>query len=207
MRRTRPRGLSVLHREQIEDSRQRILKAAEVTFMRHSYVATTVDMIITEAGVSRATFYKYFTNRFDVAKGLLGTFIPKIFVLFDGLPARPTAADARDFLRKLLQLYEDDRQFTVLLGEVGGSEPGFYPEMMAIHETLIAHLGERIPAFRKAASGLPDYVGVHTIAHLQILHLFSFANSITGKKINIDVDAGIDYMAEGLADFIAKHDD
>src|ERR1700761_1121856 len=110
MRRTRPRGLSVLHREAIEGNRQRILKAAEVAFMRHSYVATTVDMIITEAGVSRATFYKYFTNRFDVAKGLIGIFIPKIFVLFDGLPARPTVADARDFLRKLLQLYEDDRQ-------------------------------------------------------------------------------------------------
>ena len=34
-RRTRPRGLSVLHQEQIEDSRQRILKAAEVAFAKN----------------------------------------------------------------------------------------------------------------------------------------------------------------------------
>ena len=82
-RRTRPRGLSVLHQEQIEDSRHRILKAAETAFAQNSYVATTVDMIINIAGVSRATFYKYFTNKFDVAKGLIDIFIPKLNELFE----------------------------------------------------------------------------------------------------------------------------
>ena len=88
-RRTRPRGLSTLHHEQIEDSRNRILAAAEIAFTRNSYVATTVDMIISIAGVSRATFYKYFNNRFDVAKGLIDRFIPKLDELFDALPDRP----------------------------------------------------------------------------------------------------------------------
>src|SRR5579883_1652137 len=76
VKRTRPRGLSVLHQEQIEDSRQRILAAAEAAFTRNSYGATPVDTIITIAGVSRATFYKYFTNKFDLAKGLIGIFTP-----------------------------------------------------------------------------------------------------------------------------------
>ena len=88
-RRTRPRGRSALHQEQIEDSRHRILAAAETAFTKNSYVATTVDMIITIAGVSRATFYKYFTNRFDVAKGLIESFIPHLVVLFDAPAAAP----------------------------------------------------------------------------------------------------------------------
>src|ERR1700679_2559125 len=105
-RRTRPRGLSSLHHEQIEDTRHRILAAAEIAFTRNSYVATTVDMIITIAGVSRATFYKYFTNRYDVAKGLLDLFLPKLNPLFDALPDQPTVPTAKEFLYALLRLYE-----------------------------------------------------------------------------------------------------
>jgi AcrR family transcriptional regulator len=206
-KRTRPPGLSVLHREQIEDSRQRIMKAAETSFLEHSYVATTVDMIITMAGVSRATFYKYFTNRFDVAKGLLGTFHPKILALFDDMPAKPAIGDVRDFLRKLLLLYEENRQVTVLLGEVSGSESDFFPEMIAIHDMLLSHLGQRIPAFRKASSNRPEDARIHVIAHLQIVQLFSFANSVVSKGWKVDVESGIAYLAESLARFIAENDD
>jgi len=206
-RRTRPRGLSVLHKEQIEDSRQRILRAAETAFMRHSYVATTVDMIITTAGISRATFYKYFTSRFEVAKGLLGTFTPQLVALFDELPAQPSVADAKDFLHKILRLYEEKRQFTVLLGEVSSSESGFFPEMIAIHDAMLSHLGERIPAFRKAASGRPEDKRLHALAHLHILHLFSFANSVVALGWKIDTEAAIDYLAESLVRFIQENDD
>src|SRR5579859_7709056 len=129
VRRTRPRGLSSLHQEQIEDSRNRILAAAEQAFTRNSYNATPVDAIISIAGVSRATFYKYFTSKLDIAKGLIALFMPKLEALFDTLPTQPTVAEAESFVRDLLKLYEDNRQSTTLFGEVGGSEPGFFPEM------------------------------------------------------------------------------
>jgi AcrR family transcriptional regulator len=204
-RRTRPRGLSTLHQEQIEDSRQRILAAAERAFTRNSYNATPVDMIISIAGVSRATFYKYFTSKFDVAKGLITSFMPKLDALFDTLPAQPTTAEAREFVYRLLRLYEDNRQSTCLFGEVGGSEPGFFPEMLAFHENLLRRLGDRIPAFRKSVSGRPEDSERHVIAHLQIHHLFGFASSVVSKGWQTDVDAGATYLAAQLANFIAAN--
>ena len=205
VRRTRPRGLSSLHQEQIEDSRNRILAAAEQAFTRNSYNATPVDAIISIAGVSRATFYKYFTSKLDIAKGLIALFMPKLEALFDTLPTKPTVAEAESFVRDLLRLYEDNRQSTTLFGEVGGSEPGFFPEMIAYHENLLRRLGERIPAFRRAVSGRPEDSQAHIVAHLQIHHLFGFASCVVSKGWQIDVPAGVTYLAENLVRFIAEN--
>jgi AcrR family transcriptional regulator len=205
VRRTRPRGRSALHQEQIEDSRNRILAAAETAFTKNSYVATTVDMIITIAGVSRATFYKYFTNRFDVAKGLIDSFVPKLVVLFDALPPRPSNIEARQFLYDLFKLYEANRQFTCLLAEVSGSEPNFFPSMMATHDTMLARLGTRIPVFARALEGRPDS-RLYVLAHLQLFHLFGFANLVVSKGWDINNEAGIDYLADNLTRFIADNE-
>ncbi len=205
VKRTRPRGLSVLHQEQIEDSRQRILSAAEAAFTRNSYGATPVDAIITIAGVSRATFYKYFTNKFDLAKGLIGIFTPKLYAVFDALPDRPTQAQTRRWLHKLLKLYEENRQFTALLGEVSASEPEFFPETIAINTRLLDRLATRIPAFEKAMSGRRDHARIHVMAHLRIQHLFAFCNSVTSKGWMIDIEAGIACLADDLTAFITDN--
>lgn len=205
IRRTRPRGLSALHQEQIEDSRQRILTAAREAFTRNSYNATPVDAIISIAGVSRATFYKYFNSKFDVAKGLIATFMPKLEAVFDTLPARPTTEEATAFIGRLLRLYQENRQLTCLFGEVGGSEPDFFPPMIEFHQNLLRRLGERIPAFARATSGLPEDSAIETMAHLQIFHLFGFASSVVSKGWKADVDAGAIYLGDQLARFIADN--
>jgi AcrR family transcriptional regulator len=203
IRRTRPRGLSALHQEQIEDSRNRILSAAEAAFTQNSYIGTPVDMIIAIAGVSRATFYKYFNSKFDLAKGLIEVFLPRLHAVFDQMPDRPDEAEAAQWVRRLLGLYEENRQFTALLSEVGNSEPDFFPEMVAIHTALIARLGERIPAFAKAGAGPAG--AAYVLAHLQIQHLFGFATCVVVRGWKIDVEAGISGLAANLAKFIADH--
>jgi len=205
-RRTRPRGLSTLHQEQIEDSQQRILAAAALAFTQNSYNATPVDTIITIAGVSRATFYKYFTSKFDVAKGLIAAFMPRLTAVFDALPDRPSQQEAQAWLHRLLKLYEDNRQATTLFGEVGGSEPGFFPEMIAFHTGLLAHLGQRIPAFAKAASGRPEHAHAEIVAHLCIQHLFGFCTNVVSKGWVIDVEAGVRHLADELVRFIAENE-
>jgi AcrR family transcriptional regulator len=205
VKRTRSRGLSSLHQEQIEDSRNRILAAAKETFFENSYIGTTVDMIITGAGVGRSTFYKHFVSKFDVARGILTGYLPKLFAVFDLLPAQPDQAQARDWLYALMQLYRENRDHTALFYEVSGSEPEFFPEMMVIHSNLIRSLGARIPAFHKASSGLPEHSRVHVLAHMQILHAFSFCSSIVTEGWEADIDAGITYLAHELARFIAEN--
>jgi AcrR family transcriptional regulator len=205
VRRTRPRGRSVLHREQVEDSRNRILAAARAVFTANSYGATSVDMILAAAGVGRSTFYKHFASKYDLARGLLHGYLPEVFAVFDRLPDRPGPAEAQAWLHQLLALYRENKAFTALLKEISGSEPAYFPEMTAIHEELLRRLGARIPAFARAASGRPEESGVHVLAHLQIHHIFGFCHSVVSDGWDVDVEAGLAYLAQNLAAFIREH--
>jgi AcrR family transcriptional regulator len=205
IKRTRSRGLSTLHQEQIEDSRKRILSAAKETFTANSYVGTTVDMIITGAGVGRSTFYKHFVSKFDVAKGILNSYVPRLHAVFDQLPDQPDAAQALAWLRTLMQLYRDNRDYMVLFYAVSGAEPEFFPEMMAIHNNLLRTLGTRIPAFAKASSGQPQHAHLHVRAHMHIMHAFSFCSTVVSDGWDVDVEAGLAYLGEELARFISEN--
>jgi AcrR family transcriptional regulator len=47
---------------------QQIIETAEVLFLRHGIKRVTVEEICQKAGVSKMTFYKYFTNKIDLVK-------------------------------------------------------------------------------------------------------------------------------------------
>jgi len=47
-------------------ARERLLAAAEQTFLERSYAGATIKDIVTTAGVSRASFYVYFPSKRDV---------------------------------------------------------------------------------------------------------------------------------------------
>lgn len=54
-------------------TRQRILDAARTAFARHGYLDTTVDHIVTEAGLARGSFYTYFESKAHVFAHLAAT--------------------------------------------------------------------------------------------------------------------------------------
>lgn len=59
-------GRHHLSREQVAaNQRQRIFKALATVMARNGYNNTTVDDLIKEAGVSKATFYQHFTSKQD----------------------------------------------------------------------------------------------------------------------------------------------
>src|ERR1700733_8411612 len=60
-------GLNEFARQQKEDSRRRLVEAAERVFDRAGYIATSVDDIAQEAGVSRQTFYRHYDGKLAIA--------------------------------------------------------------------------------------------------------------------------------------------
>jgi AcrR family transcriptional regulator len=56
--------------EQAAATRQAILRAAQVRFAEHGYVATTMDAIAAEAGVALKTVYSAFTTKSGVLRAL-----------------------------------------------------------------------------------------------------------------------------------------
>jgi AcrR family transcriptional regulator len=61
------------------NTRQDILSAAKAVFSTKGYRASTVSDIIDEAGVARATFYKYFPNKRHVLFVLMVEFLNTLY--------------------------------------------------------------------------------------------------------------------------------
>src|SRR5438132_1389561 len=59
-------GLSEFARAQKEESRRKLLDAADRIFTRYGYLSPSVDDIAQEAGVSRPTFYKHFDGKLAI---------------------------------------------------------------------------------------------------------------------------------------------
>src|ERR1700758_1712804 len=60
-------GLNEFARQQKEESRRRLIEAAERVFNRAGYIAPSVDDIAQEAGVSRQTFYRHYDGKLAIA--------------------------------------------------------------------------------------------------------------------------------------------
>ncbi|MBU1251450.1 MAG: TetR/AcrR family transcriptional regulator [Actinobacteria bacterium] len=60
-------------RQRPSAARDRILTTADSLFYRHGIHGVGVDRIITEAGATRATFYRHFPSKNDVIEAYLRT--------------------------------------------------------------------------------------------------------------------------------------
>ena len=76
----------------------RLLTAGAKVFADHGYLASTVDQIVSEAGVARGTLYKYFDDRLDVLVTLSDLTAERLTALMADLP---TVADDPDLSRRL----------------------------------------------------------------------------------------------------------
>jgi hypothetical protein len=77
--------------------------------------------------------------------------------------------------------------------------------MIALHDEHLDRLGQRIPVFRRALEGKPDSP-LYVLSHLQILHLYAFANLVVSKGWQINTEAGVQALAEDLVRFIAENE-
>ncbi|MCU1717481.1 TetR/AcrR family transcriptional regulator [Pseudomonas sp. 5P_3.1_Bac2] len=68
----RPRGRPGQSHEHLDAMRRQILAATRAVFILRGYHGLSVELIVTQAGISRPTFYKYFTNCDAAIDQLLG---------------------------------------------------------------------------------------------------------------------------------------
>jgi AcrR family transcriptional regulator len=92
-----------------EEIRDRLRAAAEELMASgESYTELSVERIVREAGISRATFYVYFEDKGDLLRALAEDFIDRILEAASTwweLPADATKADLRDAMRAIFEAY------------------------------------------------------------------------------------------------------
>lgn len=129
-------------------SRRAIVEAACVMFDTYGYMQTSIEDIRLEAKVSRATFYKHFENKFEVAKA-----VAQQLSLTESLLKAPRSDSLEDLKDAIRTLFERMRERPVLyraFGELAAVEPESFRFSMLMYERLIGVLAHRFPAFAEA---------------------------------------------------------
>lgn len=137
-----------------EQRRSEILRAAEAVFSERGYHGTSVADVIDAAGISRGTFYLYFTGKDALFLDLIDLFVSRVIAVVSGVDPHDPAALAQiyDNLRRVVDVVFDNRHLAVLVirEQVGRDEAldeklnrlyGFLHEMVEGALSKGAHFG------------------------------------------------------------------
>lgn len=93
-----------------EDTRERILDAAQTLVMQRGFAGTAVDDILRATGLTKGAFFHHFPSKADLARVLVHRFVERDVASFEDLSRRAHAV-ADDPLQEaivFLKLFEDD---------------------------------------------------------------------------------------------------
>jgi AcrR family transcriptional regulator len=68
-----------------EQTRQRLMDIAQVSVLQKGFAGTSLDEIITEAGITKSGFFYHFKDKNDLAKAMLERYLDENNKLFDAL--------------------------------------------------------------------------------------------------------------------------
>lgn len=140
----------------LQDRKRQLVKdaishAAWALFAAGGYESTTVDEIAARAGVSRRTFFRYFSSKEDVAVGTSDAYAEEFLAAFRARPAREAPLDAiRHALRSMVLARADDgaevRAIIRLLRESPTVRRAMLARNARMEERLAALFAERLGA-------------------------------------------------------------
>lgn len=102
-----------------EERREKILQVAESIILQKGFSATSIDEILEDAHITKGGFFYHFSDKTELARGLVERYLEQDEVLFNGLVAR-----ARELTEDPLQQY---LLFINLLAEVMESLESVHP--------------------------------------------------------------------------------
>jgi AcrR family transcriptional regulator len=152
-----PPGRHGLAREfVVENQRGRIAAGMIAVVVEVGYAQATVSQVITAAGVSRRTFYNYYSNKADAFFDVYRQVTDFLCEVTEeaGRTERGWAARVRERLAALLDTYEANHdlvRFTLIAPQAAGGEAA--AAYRGYLERLLALIGEGRP--RSAKSPLP----------------------------------------------------
>ncbi len=187
-------------------TRALILEAAHAVLSEHGYSATSVDEIASRAGVSRPTFYAYFTDKLGVVSALSDNLEKEVLRGYRKLSAMGPSPDRADLVRWVTKRVAETRKqssYIRIFSQVTAAEPSFYRLARGHRVGVFAMLGEKIPAFRAAARDPKSIMAVRAQMLFDQLELLC-------SMIVLDLDGepaiAIELMAEQIEHFIRLGD-
>jgi AcrR family transcriptional regulator len=97
----------------------RLVRCAQEAFAGRGYHATSISLVVREAGIARSTFYQYFDSKLHLFQSILDTFLQDLRESIRPIslaPAAPTPLDQiQDNLTRVLNLVLGERDLTRII--------------------------------------------------------------------------------------------
>jgi len=197
-------GLNEFARQQKEESRRRLIEAAERVFNRAGYIAPSVDDIAQEAGVSRQTFYRHYDRKLAIAMEYFerqnDVSLPLWLKIGDIDYTDPAAVIG--WITELFDFNEARRLSLRTFVEMGTVEPEFVDRVKALIPSIIDTLGDKIPAFAAARGKGPTARRRWVNAWLFFYHLREQCSMNASGFMSTDRTHVIDAFTDGFLDLL-----
>lgn len=124
-------------------------------FAKTGYGATTIEEIVSAAGIARGTFYLHFENKLEVMRALTEELEPGLGAIYeelDELLVHGSRAEIRAWMARALDWFDTHRTMILVWQELGVMEPSFVgvpPFLSADH--MPRYLAQWPKAEREAA--------------------------------------------------------
>lgn len=186
-------------RAQRAATREKLIAGAVKVFAEKGYANATVDDVLRESGVSRASFYAHFPSKVALVSAIADGFVPLWQPMYEELAGMqiPDQIGLEDWCRRNVALYRQNETTCLILTQATSIEPDLYWKIAGYQDVLIDMLARGIPAL---AHLLTDQAGRHRAA-FALSQLDQACYFLTVRRSRQDPEAAIVAMAAQLLHF------
>ena len=162
--------------------REALLAAGARQFCEHGVSAVSVETLLSDADVSRATFYEFFKNKYNLLDSILNPLFEMATARFEALAAVPAEAALSGLFETYLDLWRQHAEGLQLIGRIDSVVfERFAAQHRALNEALLIVLSgaERQGLLRSGSAEL----SLRVIARTAIPLLRVFAEYPAGDAL------------------------
>jgi len=196
------RGRTSLQKSQRAGTRAAIQDAMLKVVAREGYAAATVENICVLAGITKATFYKYFDGKREAALAIVSTTVPGGVDVMLQLANLDGSDDVRTtaVVLEIVRLFADHAPVINMMRQLAAVHPDHEERTFVILEENIKRLGERSAAFRFG----PDEEAERMEALLLLHQIQAYGVDTAVRPIPIRPEYAVPILARHLGEFIRR---
>ena len=189
-------------RAQRAETRERLIEGAIRVFAASGYAQASIEDVLIEAGVSRASFYSHFAGKAALAEAIADALVPLWQPLFAELADMqlPSLAGLQHWCRRNVALYRAHQDICIILTQASAIEPDLYWKLTAHREAVSGLLAARNPAL----AHLRHDPAARLRATLALMQLDQSCYYLAVRHWQDAGDAGIEAMADQLHHFLSS---
>lgn len=198
----RPNRANARQRAQRAETRDRLIEGARRVFTELGYANATIEHVLAEAKVSRASCYAHFAGKAELVAAIAERFSPVWQPLYAELAAMrdPSPEALLSWCARHVMLYREHQDTCIILTQAAAIEPDLYWQLARYQEEIIERLARSIPEL----SHLADDRDARIRAALVLSNIDHTCYFLAVRRWAGDPAVGISAMASNVGRFFAE---